>query len=81
MKKISTILLVLLPFLSWCQFKVSGTVIAKSDKSGIPAEIVEKDTKNGTIAKNNGEFELTVKDANAIFAPAESPFRGLCCTA
>jgi hypothetical protein len=66
MKKISTILLVLLPFLSWCQFKVSGTVIAKSDKSGILAEIVEKDTKNGTIAKNNGEFELTVKDANAI---------------
>ncbi|HLO46223.1 MAG TPA: carboxypeptidase-like regulatory domain-containing protein [Leadbetterella sp.] len=65
MKKISTILLVFLPFLSWCQFKVSGTVIAKSDKSGIPAEILEKGTKNGTTAKINGEFELTVKDENA----------------
>jgi CarboxypepD_reg-like domain len=67
MKKISTILPVLLPFLSWCQFKVSGTVIAKNDKQGVPyAQIVEKGTKNVTIAKNNGEFELTVNDENAI---------------
>lgn len=65
MKKISAILLVFLPLLSWSQFKVSGTVILKYDKSGIPAEILEKGTKNGTTAKINGDFELTVKDENA----------------
>lgn len=75
MKKISAILLVFLPFLSWSQFKVSGVIIAKSDKSGIPAQILEKGTKNGTLAKINGEFELTVNDENGVLMVSFIGFR------
>ncbi|MCP9768737.1 hypothetical protein EGI22_12495 [Lacihabitans sp. LS3-19] len=66
MKKISTIILTILPFIGMSQYKVRGTIIAKFDKSGVPAQIIEKGTTNGTIANSNGQFELIVANERAI---------------
>lgn len=83
MKKIYTILLFLFPILGFCQFKIKGFVLSKTDNLGIPAQIIEKGTTNGTISNNYGEFELTVTDENAIlmvsfvgFQPKEVKING-----
>jgi hypothetical protein len=83
MKKIYTVLLFLFPILGFCQFKIKGFVLSKTDNLGIPAQINEKGTTNGTISNNYGEFELTVTDENAIltvsfvgFQPKEVKING-----
>jgi hypothetical protein len=83
MKKIYTVLLFLFPILGFCQFKIKGFVLSKTDNLGIPAQIIEKGTTNGTISNNYGEFELIVTDKNAIltvsfvgFQPKEVKING-----
>ncbi|MFC3809353.1 carboxypeptidase-like regulatory domain-containing protein [Lacihabitans lacunae] len=75
MKKIYTILLFLFPILGFCQFKIKGFVLSKTDNLGLPAQIIEKGTTNGTISNNYGEFELTVTDENAILTVSEVGFQ------
>ena len=49
------------------QIKISGKIIDKDDKIGIPSvEIIEKGTKNGTTSDLAGLFFLEVKDNNSI---------------
>jgi hypothetical protein len=83
MKKIYTIILFLFPILGFCQFKIKGFVLSKTDNLSLPAHIIEKGTTNGTISNNYGEFELTVTDENAIltvsfvgFQPKEVKING-----
>jgi hypothetical protein len=83
MKKIYTVLLFLFPILGFCQFKIKGFVLSKTDNLSLPAHIIEKGTTNGTISNNYGEFELTVTDKNAIltvsfvgFQPKEVKING-----
>ena len=57
----------LIPILSWSQYKISGVVISKTDNESIPGVIIiEKGTKNGTESKLDGLFEIEVSDPNAI---------------
>jgi hypothetical protein len=83
MKKIYTVLLFLFPILGFCQFKIKGFVLSKTDNLSLPAHIIEKGTTNGTISNNYGEFELIVTDKNAIltvsfvgFQPKEVKING-----
>ena len=57
----------LIPILSWSQYKISGAVISKTDNDSIPGvTIIEKGTKNGTQSDLDGLFEIEVSDPNAI---------------
>ena len=57
----------LIPILSWSQYKISGVVISKTDNNPIPGVIIiEKETKNGTQSDLDGRFEIQVSDPNAI---------------
>lgn len=57
----------LIPILSWSQYKISGAVISKTDNDSIPSvTIIEKGTKNGTQSDLDGLFEIEVSDPNAI---------------
>lgn len=57
----------LIPILSWSQYKISGVVISKTDNDSIPGVIIiEKGTKNGTQSDLDGRFEIEVSDPNAI---------------
>ena len=56
----------LIPILSWSQFKVSGVVKSKSDNTPFPGVIIiEKGTKNGTQSNLDGQFEIVVSDPNS----------------
>lgn len=48
------------------QLMITGRVTNENGTVLEGASISEKGTKNGTFTDNNGNFELTVKDANAI---------------
>lgn len=56
----------LIPILSWSQFKVSGVVKSKAENAPFPGVIIiEKGTKNGTQSNLDGEFEIEVSDPNS----------------
>ena len=53
----------LIPILSWSQFKVSGVVKSKTENAPFPGVIIiEKGTKNGTQSNLDGQFEIEVSD-------------------
>lgn len=57
----------LVPILSWSQFKVSGVVKPKSENARLPGVIIiEKGTKNGTQSNLDGQFEIVVSDPNSV---------------
>jgi TonB-linked SusC/RagA family outer membrane protein len=56
------------------RIEVSGKVVDGSGQPLIGANILEKGTKNGTLADLDGNFKLTVKDKNAVLVVSYTGF-------
>ncbi len=62
-RKILPVLLSLVTFTGFAQFTVTGTIVDEADIPIIGANVIEKGTTNGTITNIDGEFTLTVANA------------------
>ena len=61
-KKIISFILLFLPILSWGQNEVSGKVVEKKSKDGIPGVIIKWNQKQSYIATNiDDEFKINIK--------------------
>lgn len=56
----------LLPASIFAQIKVSGTVVDENDDPMIGVSVIEEGTSNGAATDMDGNFYLTVKNANSI---------------
>ena len=56
----------LLPAALFAQIKVSGTVVDENDDPMIGVSVIEEGTNTGTATDVDGNFYLTVKNANSM---------------
>jgi TonB-dependent outer membrane receptor, SusC/RagA subfamily, signature region len=60
---------------AYAQVNVSGTVTDQNNESLIGVNVIVKDTRQGTVTNVDGEFSLTVPNANAVLEFSYVGFR------